>query len=68
VDGSSRPETPTPPLTPGDTQVTPQGETIPVPTRGEFDANLDKLLKAPRPPKKVAGRRRAATPKGSAGG
>jgi hypothetical protein len=30
-----------------DTQVTPQGATIPVPKRGEFDANLDKLLKGP---------------------
>ena len=39
------------------TQVTPQGETIPVPKRGEFDANLEKLLKASAPPKKVAGRR-----------
>jgi len=40
-----------------DTQVTPLGETIPVPKRGEFDANLDKLLKAPQPPKRVPGRR-----------
>ena len=40
-----------------DTQTTPTGTTIPVPKRGEFDANLDKLLKAPQPPKKVQGRR-----------
>jgi hypothetical protein len=38
-------------------QVTPEGYEIPVPKRGEFDANLDKLLKAPKPPKKVSGRR-----------
>jgi hypothetical protein len=38
-------------------QKTPEGYEIPVPKRGEFDANLDKLLKAPKPPKKVAGRR-----------
>jgi len=40
-----------------DTQATPEGYEIPVPKRGEFDANLDKLLKAPRPSKKVPGRR-----------
>jgi hypothetical protein len=39
-------------------QTTPKGTPIPTPTRGEFDANLDKLLKAPKPPKKVVGRRR----------
>lgn len=33
-----------------DEQYTPRGEKIPVPTRGEFDKNLDKLLKAPPPP------------------
>ncbi len=38
-------------------QYTPKGLKIPVPTRGEFDANLDKLLKAPPPPKKVLGLR-----------
>jgi hypothetical protein len=42
-----------------DAQVTPQGETIPIPTRAEFDANLDTLVKAPRPPGKVPGRRGA---------
>ncbi|MBJ7594492.1 MAG: hypothetical protein JF886_06440 [Candidatus Dormibacteraeota bacterium] len=31
-------------------QYTPKGLKIPVPTRGEFDANLDKVLKAPPPP------------------
>ena len=36
-----------------DTQTTPQGAIIPVPKRREFDANLDKLLKAPKPPKRV---------------
>jgi hypothetical protein len=40
-----------------DTQVTPEGYEIPVPKRGAFDAHLDKLLKAPQPPEKVAGRR-----------
>jgi hypothetical protein len=33
-----------------DEQYTPKGLKIPVPTRGEFDANLDKILKAPPPP------------------
>jgi hypothetical protein len=37
--------------------TTPEGYEIPVPKRGEFDANLDKLLKAPQPPRKVAGKR-----------
>lgn len=40
-----------------DEQYTPKGLKIPVPTRGEFDANLDKMLKAPPPPKKVLGLR-----------
>jgi hypothetical protein len=40
-----------------DEQYTPKGLKIPVPTRGEFDANLDKVLKAPAPPKKVLGLR-----------
>jgi hypothetical protein len=30
-------------------QYTPTGLKIPVPTRGEFDRNLDRLLKAPPP-------------------
>jgi len=38
-------------------QKTPEGYEIPVPKRGEFDANLDKLLKAPPPPKKVTDQR-----------
>ena len=38
-------------------QKPPEGYEIPVPKRGEFDANLDKLLKAPPPPKKVTGQR-----------
>jgi hypothetical protein len=38
------------PKEPADEQYTPKGLKIPVPTRGEFDANLDKLLKAPPPP------------------
>jgi hypothetical protein len=41
-------------------QKTPEGYEIPVPKRGEFDANLDKLLKAPQPPKQVPGRRSSA--------
>ena len=44
-------------------QETPKGTPIPTPTRGEFDANLAKLLKAPRPPRKVSGRRAAGKPK-----
>jgi hypothetical protein len=40
-----------------DEQYTPKGLKIPVPTRGEFDANLDKILKAPPPAKKVLGLR-----------
>ena len=35
---------------PATEQYTPKGLKIPVPTRGEFDANLDKLIKAPAPP------------------
>ena len=38
-------------------QKTPKGYEIPVPTRGGFDANLGKLVKAPAPPKKITGRR-----------
>jgi hypothetical protein len=51
-------------------QKTPEGYEIPVPTRGEFDANLDKLLRAPQPPKRVAGRRQAGggRPKAPDGG
>jgi hypothetical protein len=41
-----------------DEQYTPRGAKIPIPQRGEFDANLDKLLKAPAPPRKVLGLRR----------
>jgi hypothetical protein len=44
-------------------QKTPEGYEIPVPKRGEFDANLDELLKAPKPPKKVAGRRHPSVEK-----
>jgi len=36
-----------------DEQYTPKGERISVPTRGEFDANLDKVLKAPPPPSRL---------------
>ncbi len=43
-------------------QHTPKGTPIPIPTRGEFDANLAKLLKAPKPPRKVSGRRAAGKP------
>jgi len=39
-----------------DEQYTPKGLKIPVPTRGEFDANLTKVLKAPAP-KRVLGLR-----------
>lgn len=31
-------------------QYTPKGNKIPVPMRADFDANLDKLIKAPQPP------------------
>ena len=42
-----------------ETQYTPKGHEIPVPTRGEFAANLDKLVKAPAPdkPKRKSARR-----------
>ena len=38
-------------------QTTTKGTPIPMPTPGEFDANLAKLLKAPTPPGKMSGRR-----------
>jgi hypothetical protein len=38
------------PKEPATEQYTPKGLKIPIPTRGEFDANLDKLIKAPAPP------------------
>jgi hypothetical protein len=44
-------------------QLTPKGTPIPTPTREEFDRNLDRLLKAPPPPKKVSGRRASRPPK-----
>ena len=50
---------------PATEQYTPKGLKIPIPTRGEFDANLAKVLKAPAP-KKVLGlrsRRKDAGPK-----
>jgi hypothetical protein len=34
-------------------QYTPRGAKIPIPERGEFRRNLDKLMKAPAPSKKV---------------
>ena len=58
VASASRQKTQTRPMPrPPKVQKTTEGYEIPVPKRGEFDANLDKLLKAPKPPKKVAGRR-----------
>jgi hypothetical protein len=36
-----------------DEQYTPRGKKIPIPERGEFRRNLDKLIKAPAPGKKV---------------
>ena len=47
-------------------QYTPKGLKIPVPTRGEFDANLDKLIKAPAPPSRYRKKPRSANPKGAA--
>lgn len=38
-------------------QYTPKGLKIPVPTREEFDANLDKLLKAQPPPSRYRKKR-----------
>ena len=38
------------PKEPETEQYTPKGHKIPVPTRGEFDGNLDTLIKAPPPP------------------
>jgi hypothetical protein len=50
---------------PATEQYTPKGLKIPIPTRGEFDANLDKLLKAPPPPSKYRkGKRSADGPTG----
>jgi hypothetical protein len=48
------------PKQPATEQYTPKGLKIPIPTRGEFDANLDKLLKAPPPaPRYRKGKRSA---------
>lgn len=44
-------------------QTTPKGTPIPTATQGEFDANLAKLLEAPKPPRKVSGPRAASKPK-----
>ena len=41
-------------------QYTPKGLKIPIPTRGEFDANLDKLLKAPAPASRYRKKPRSA--------
>ncbi len=41
-------------------QYTPKGLKIPIPTRGEFDANLDKLIKAPAPPSRYRKKPRSA--------
>jgi len=41
------------PKEPATEQYTPKGLKIPIPTRGEFDANLDKVLKAPPPPSRM---------------
>jgi hypothetical protein len=38
------------PKEPATKHYTPKGLKIRIPTRGEFDANLDKLLTAPSPP------------------
>jgi hypothetical protein len=43
-------------------QYTPKGLKIPIPTRGEFEANLEKVLKAEPPPRKVPSRRSKAAP------
>jgi hypothetical protein len=48
---------------PPETQFTPRGKEIPIPTREEFAGNLDKLVKAPPPPKRELSGRRAARPK-----
>jgi hypothetical protein len=47
-------------------QFTPTGLKIPVPTRGEFDRNLDKLLKAP-PPASHYHKKPKPSPGGAAG-
>jgi hypothetical protein len=38
------------PKEPATEQYTPKGLKIPIPTRSEFDANLDRLIRAPSPP------------------
>lgn len=41
------------PKEPETEQYTPRGAKIPIPERGEFRRNLDRLLKAPPPTKKA---------------
>jgi hypothetical protein len=48
------------PKEPATEQYTPTGLKIPIPTRGEFDANLDKLIKAPAPPSRYRKKPRSA--------
>jgi hypothetical protein len=48
------------PKEPATEQYTPKGLKIPIPTRGEFDANLDKLLKAPAPASRYRKKPRSA--------
>jgi hypothetical protein len=48
------------PKEPATEQYTPKGLKIPIPTRGEFDSNLDKLLKAPAPPSRYRKKSRSA--------
>jgi hypothetical protein len=48
------------PKEPATEQYTPKGLKIPIPTRGEFDANLDKLLKAPAPASRYRKGKRSA--------
>jgi hypothetical protein len=48
------------PKTQPDEQYTSKGLKIPIPTRSEFDANLDKLIKAPAPPARYRKKPRSA--------
>lgn len=42
-------------------QKTPKGAEIPVPKRKEFYADLDRMVKAPTPPRKAPGGKKSAT-------
>ena len=49
------------PKTEPDEQYTPRGAKIPIPEKGEFRRNLDKLIKADQPPRKASKAKPSAT-------